>query len=240
MNNAVCRLTGCDFPLFAFSHCRDVVVAVSKAGGFGVLGAAAFSPEQLDNELDWIDAHIEGKPYGVDVLVPETVDPRVASLRDPASRAASISDEHRAFTADLLNRPHVLLVERIDDVAHFLALRGQLDADRAAIDARTLVIEEFHLHKLLEIVGDVGAEIITARAQFAGRQFLVTDVVEQQRLHRVDVGATAAVEFVLDDIEQAAMQPLNQRQGFLIEWPDGVEPNFTFSRFDRLRDGFHV
>ena len=48
MNNAVCRLTGAEFPLFAFSHCRDVVVAVSKAGGFGVLGAAAFSPEQLD------------------------------------------------------------------------------------------------------------------------------------------------------------------------------------------------
>lgn len=104
MNNAVCRLTGAEFPLFAFSHCRDVVVAVSRAGGFGVLGAAAFSPEQLDRELDWIDAHVEGKPYGVDVLVPETVDPRVAGLRDGASRAASISPEHRAFAADLLTR----------------------------------------------------------------------------------------------------------------------------------------
>jgi len=104
MNNAVCRLTGAEFPLFAFSHCRDVVVAVSKAGGFGVLGAAAFSPEQLDLELDWIDAHIDGRPYGVDVLVPETVDPRVAAMSDPASRAAGISSEHRAFTADLLNR----------------------------------------------------------------------------------------------------------------------------------------
>ena len=62
MNNAVCRLTGAEFPLFAFSHCRDVVVAVSRAGGFGVLGAAAFSPEQLDRELDWIDAHVDGRP----------------------------------------------------------------------------------------------------------------------------------------------------------------------------------
>ena len=102
MNNAICRLTGCEFPLFAFSHCRDVVVAVSKAGGFGVLGAAAFSPEQLDRELDWIDAHIGGAPYGVDVLVPETVDPRVAGLRDPEARAAQISPAHRAFVADLL------------------------------------------------------------------------------------------------------------------------------------------
>ena len=102
MNNAICRLTGCEFPLFAFSHCRDVVVAVSKAGGFGVLGAAAFSPDQLDRELDWIDAHIGGAPYGVDVLVPETVDPRVAALRDPAARAAQISPAHREFVADLL------------------------------------------------------------------------------------------------------------------------------------------
>ena len=102
MNNAICRLSGCDFPLFAFSHCRDVVVAVSRAGGFGVLGAAAFSPEQLDRELDWIDAHIGDAPYGVDVLVPETVDPRVAALRDPDARSAQISPAHREFVAELL------------------------------------------------------------------------------------------------------------------------------------------
>ena len=69
--NRVCELTGADFPLFAFSHCRDVVAAVSKAGGFGVLGATRFSPDQLEEELAWIDAHVEGAPYGVDVLVPE-------------------------------------------------------------------------------------------------------------------------------------------------------------------------
>ncbi len=103
MNNAVCRMTGCEFPLFAFSHCRDVVVAVSKAGGFGVLGATRFTPEQLEEELAWIDAHIDGAPYGVDVLVPEVVDPRVAEFHDNAERAAAISEQHRQFTARLLN-----------------------------------------------------------------------------------------------------------------------------------------
>ena len=103
MNSAICRLTGCDFPLLAFSHCRDVVVAVSKAGGFGVLGATRFTPEQLEEELVWIDEHIDGAPYGVDVLVPETVDPRVADFADNAQRAAAISAEHRAFTAGLLS-----------------------------------------------------------------------------------------------------------------------------------------
>ncbi|MBN8502551.1 MAG: nitronate monooxygenase [Sphingomonadales bacterium] len=104
MHNKVCQLTGCEFPLFAFSHCRDVVVAVSKAGGFGVLGATRFTPDQLEEELAWIDAHIDGAPYGVDVLVPETIDPRVAEFADNASRAEAISAEHRAFTAGLLGQ----------------------------------------------------------------------------------------------------------------------------------------
>ena len=104
MDNKVCRLTGCEFPLFAFSHCRDVVVAVSKAGGFGVLGATRFTPEQLEEELVWIDQHIDGAAYGVDVLVPETVDPRVADFASNEARAAAISDQHRQFTSDLLGQ----------------------------------------------------------------------------------------------------------------------------------------
>jgi NAD(P)H-dependent flavin oxidoreductase YrpB (nitropropane dioxygenase family) len=71
MNNDVCRLTGAEFPLFAFSHCRDVVVAVSRAGGFGVLGGSSFTPEALEVELKWIDDHVEGRPYGIDILIPE-------------------------------------------------------------------------------------------------------------------------------------------------------------------------
>lgn len=104
MDNQLCRLTGCEFPLFAFSHCRDVVVAVSRAGGFGVLGATRFTPDQLEEELAWIDAHIGGAPYGVDVLVPETIDPRVADFADNAARASAISAQHREFTAGLLGQ----------------------------------------------------------------------------------------------------------------------------------------
>ena len=59
-----------EFPIFAFSHCRDVVAAVSRAGGFGVLGALAFTPDELEIELNWIDEHVDGKPYGVDIVMP--------------------------------------------------------------------------------------------------------------------------------------------------------------------------
>ncbi|MCB1645095.1 MAG: hypothetical protein KDI36_06560, partial [Pseudomonadales bacterium] len=80
MKSPVCDLLGIDFPLIAFTHCRDVVVEVSKAGGLGVLGAAGFGPEQLEIELQWIDDHIDGKPYGVDLIVPTTMANKDESL----------------------------------------------------------------------------------------------------------------------------------------------------------------
>ena len=70
MHTDLCDQFGIDVPIFAFSHCRDVVAAVTNAGGLGVLGALAFSPEQLELELKWIDDHVGGKPYGVDTVMP--------------------------------------------------------------------------------------------------------------------------------------------------------------------------
>ena len=71
MQTEICKKLGIEYPIFAFTHCRDVVVAVSKAGGIGVLGAVGFSLEQLQEELDWIDAHIGDRPYGVDTVIPQ-------------------------------------------------------------------------------------------------------------------------------------------------------------------------
>ena len=100
MYTSLCKLLGCDVPILAFSHCRDVVVEVTRAGGFGVLGAATFSPAQLETELRWIDSKTGGKPYGVDVIIPSSYD-------DEAERALGdldrlIPTEHRAFVDTLL------------------------------------------------------------------------------------------------------------------------------------------
>lgn len=75
MKTAVTGIFGIEAPIFAFSHCRDVVVATSKAGGMGVLGAAWMTPEHLEQELKWIDEHIEGRPYGVDMVFSSTATP---------------------------------------------------------------------------------------------------------------------------------------------------------------------
>ena len=48
MRTALTDMLGVDFPLVAFSHCRDVVAAVTNSGGFGMLGAVRFTPDQLD------------------------------------------------------------------------------------------------------------------------------------------------------------------------------------------------
>ena len=104
MKSRICEMLGVDFPLVAFSHCRDVVAAVSRAGGFGVLGVTAFSPDQLDLELKWIDQHIDGKPYGVDVLIPENLSIKHERGVTSHSLAERIPQQHREFVRDLLIR----------------------------------------------------------------------------------------------------------------------------------------
>jgi len=101
MKTPICDLLGIDLPLVAFSHCRDVVAAVTNAGGFGVLGASMHTPEQLEHELAWIDEHVNGRPYGADILVPEKFAGKGERL-DAAALNAMIGQPQRDFVAGLL------------------------------------------------------------------------------------------------------------------------------------------
>lgn len=101
MKSKLCDLVGCEFPLFAFSHCRDVVAEVSKAGGFGVLGAVGHTPESLEIDLTWIDEQVDGKPYGVDLIVPTSLADKEGALT-PADLEARIPPEHKAHVERIL------------------------------------------------------------------------------------------------------------------------------------------
>src|SRR5262249_2896050 len=79
---------------------------------------------------------------------------------EPVQRLVQRGELVGADAADLLHRAHVLLIEVLDDVAHLAAAFGQTDPHRATVHARALMIEEAHLDELLQIVGDVGAEIV--------------------------------------------------------------------------------
>lgn len=103
MQTELSESLGIEYPIFAFSHCRDVVAAVTKAGGFGVLGGLSFTPEELEVELRWIDDHVDGKPYGLDVVMP---------ARDPGMDVDTSSREHMASSiVDQLPAAHVAFVQ---------------------------------------------------------------------------------------------------------------------------------
>jgi NAD(P)H-dependent flavin oxidoreductase YrpB (nitropropane dioxygenase family) len=70
MRTKLTEMVGCEYPIVAFSHCRDVIAAVTNAGGFGVFGASGYDADELDVELKWIDDHTSGRGYGIDVLIP--------------------------------------------------------------------------------------------------------------------------------------------------------------------------
>lgn len=112
MKSRMCEMFGIDVPIFAFSHCRDVVVEVSKAGGLGVLGMGRMSPERLKEELRWIDAHIGGKPYGIDILSPTT-------YADPGDQKLELDKvvpgEHIGFVRKLLDDAGVPRLPEADE-----------------------------------------------------------------------------------------------------------------------------
>ena len=101
MKSKICDLVGCEFPLFAFSHCRDVVAEVSKAGGFGVLGVVGHTPESLEIDLKWIDEQVAGRPYGVDLIVPTSMADKEGSLT-PEDLEARIPESHKRHVERIL------------------------------------------------------------------------------------------------------------------------------------------
>jgi NAD(P)H-dependent flavin oxidoreductase YrpB (nitropropane dioxygenase family) len=104
MHTRVTKMLGIDFPIFAFTHCRDVAAAVTNAGGLGVLGAVAHTPEQLDVDLKWIAEQTKGKPFGVDLLIPSKYVGAESGGIDAVRLQSMLPDEHREWLEELLAR----------------------------------------------------------------------------------------------------------------------------------------
>ncbi|MEM9130930.1 MAG: nitronate monooxygenase [Actinomycetota bacterium] len=104
MKTKICEQLGIEFPILAFTHCRDVAAAVSKAGGFGVLGAVAHTPEQLDIDLAWIAEEVGDKPFGVDLIVPAKYEGKNEGELSVGKLKELIPGGHREFLDDLLDR----------------------------------------------------------------------------------------------------------------------------------------
>ncbi|MDE0748931.1 MAG: nitronate monooxygenase [Acidimicrobiales bacterium] len=107
MKTPVTDMFGIEFPIFAFSHCRDVVAAVSKAGGLGVLGAVAHSDESLEVDLAWIEDEVGDRPYGVDIIIPAHYAGDESGGFQAADIANLIPGTHREFLDEILERYEV-------------------------------------------------------------------------------------------------------------------------------------
>ena len=107
MKSNLCNKLGIEFPLFAFSHCRNVITEVSKAGGFGVLGAVGHTPESLKVELNWIDENINGRPYGIDLLIPNNMDHKDNDHMKTSDLKALIPPEHLTYIENLLRTHNI-------------------------------------------------------------------------------------------------------------------------------------
>ncbi|HEY9313846.1 nitronate monooxygenase family protein [Williamsia sp.] len=91
---------GIQYPIFGFTPSEHVAAAISRAGGLGVLGCVRFNEaEELDATLDWMRENTDGKPFGVDVVMPAKI-PTEGSQID---LDAMIPPEHRAFVERTLD-----------------------------------------------------------------------------------------------------------------------------------------
>ncbi|MFE9097449.1 nitronate monooxygenase [Streptomyces sp. NPDC007264] len=99
MQTELSKKLGVEHALFGFTPFPAVAAAISRAGGFGVLGAVRYTaPDDLKRDLDWLAEHVDGRPYGLDVVMPAK---KVEGVTE-ADIEAMIPEKHRQFVADTL------------------------------------------------------------------------------------------------------------------------------------------
>jgi NAD(P)H-dependent flavin oxidoreductase YrpB (nitropropane dioxygenase family) len=159
------ELVGVAHPIVGFNRSPAVVAAVTNAGGLGVLAASAFTAPELDAQLTWIEEQVGGKPYGVDLLVPEKFaagdpDDLVASLR------AQIPQSHLDFVADLLDRYGI---PEAPATAGVSALHDEIAAALSPAGAEPLLDVAFS-HRIALIANALGTPPagLVSRAKDAG------------------------------------------------------------------------
>ncbi|MDE0942344.1 MAG: nitronate monooxygenase [Alphaproteobacteria bacterium] len=166
MKSTLCDRLGIEFPLFAFTHCRDVVAAVTNAGGMGILGAVNHTPESLEIELNWIDTAVNGKPYGVDLLIPNKLVGKEDGLTAEEFEAR-VPPEHKNYVRDLLEKNGIDASDLWDNNAD--AKYG----DNYRAESLTAVMDVAFAHPIRMIVNALGVPPEYMLTQARARGILV-------------------------------------------------------------------
>jgi NAD(P)H-dependent flavin oxidoreductase YrpB (nitropropane dioxygenase family) len=186
MHTPICDELGIEFPIFAFTHCRDVVAAVSKAGGFGVLGAVGFTPEQLEVELNWIDDNVGDHPYGVDIVIPGKYEGQ-GGEEDPEKLAEMLREMvpqgHLDFAKKILADHGV--PELPDADSNSLRLLGWTEA--TATPQVDVALQHDKMTLIANALGTPPPEVVT-RIKDAGRKIAALCGSAHQAAKHVDAG----------------------------------------------------
>jgi NAD(P)H-dependent flavin oxidoreductase YrpB (nitropropane dioxygenase family) len=217
MRTAVTDLFGIDVPILAFSHCRDVVAAVSRAGGMGVLGAVSHTPEQLEVDLRWIEDEIGDRPYGVDLIVPARYAGSESGGLSAEQVRAMIPAEHVAFVDDILRRYDVPELPPDDrpgrggsgGASPFSAQRAEPQLDIALASRTALVVNALGppTPHMIERVKEAGRRIgaLAGAAQHAERHVnagvdLIVAQGSEAGGHTGEIGSMVLIPEIVDAV----------------------------------------
>lgn len=133
LHTPLCDKLGIEYPVVAFTHCKDVAVAVINAGGFAVLGEALHTPDQIAADIKWIRERIGGKAFGIDLVLPSSV-PEEKTVDE---LLAMIPQEQRDFEQQIKRKYNVPDPKVAPDIHHW----GGLDQKRA-LDQLEVIFDE--------------------------------------------------------------------------------------------------
>ncbi|MFE0514283.1 nitronate monooxygenase [Streptomyces sp. NPDC058964] len=159
MQTELSKRLGLEHAVFGFTPFPAVAAAISRAGGFGVLGAVRYTaPDELKRDLDWIETHAEGRPYGLDVVMPAK---KVEGVTE-ADVEAMIPEGHRQFVRDTLAKYGV--PELAEGEASGWRITGWMEqVARTQLD----VAFEYPIRLLANALGSPPADVV-ARAHDRG------------------------------------------------------------------------
>jgi NAD(P)H-dependent flavin oxidoreductase YrpB (nitropropane dioxygenase family) len=188
VRTAITEMFGIEVPVMAFSHCRDVVAAVSNAGGMGVLGAAWMTPEHLEQELAWIDARVGGKPYGVDMVFASGA-AEISLGKDPRD---ILPREQSDYINGLMSRDGVPELPREEVEGWYRAYAENLSFTNEKSEALLEVALRHPIRFVVSALGVAPAPVIE-RVHAAGLKFGALVGSARQARKQVDAGVDVIV-----------------------------------------------
>jgi len=190
MKTRVADMLGVEYPILAFSHCRDVVAAVTNAGGFGVLGAVAHTPKQLEVDLTWIEEHVGGRPYGVDLLLPQKYAGAEEGGLDREALRQLLPPEHQAFVDEIMSRYQV--PELDDEQKEAVARLGGMNVSPKGYEPLLDVAFQHDIKLIASALGPPPAALIE-RAHAAGVVVAALAGTPEHALRHQEIGVDIIV-----------------------------------------------